>query len=70
MNQEEISTIKHTISTNSTPVMEKDATTGMTNIWKDLWNNDFKWKICIYIDVTNGNGRMINSYYMHLLSNV
>ena len=54
MNPEDISTRKNTTSTNETHVMEEDATTGMTNIWKNLWNNDFKWKICIYIDVKNG----------------
>ena len=54
MNPEEICTIKNTISTNPTPVTEEDAKTGMRNICKNLWNNYFKWKTCIYIDVTNG----------------
>ena len=44
---------KKTTSTNQTDEMEEDATTGMINIWKNLKNNVFKWKICIYINVTN-----------------
>ena len=51
---EDISIIKKTTSTNQTDVMEEDATTGMINIWKNLGNNVFKWKICIYKDVKNG----------------
>ena len=54
MSPEDISIIKKTTSTNQTDVLEEDATTGMINIWKKLWNNVFKWKICIYIDVKNG----------------
>ena len=53
MSPEDISIIKKTTSTNQTDVMEEDATTGMIYICKKLWNNIFKWKICIYIHVTN-----------------
>ena len=52
VSQEDISMTKKT-STNQTDEMEEDATTGMINIWKNLKNNVFKWKICIYINVTN-----------------
>ena len=54
VNPQGIYTIQNTISTNPIPVMEEDATTGMTNICKNLWNNEFKWKLCICIYVTNG----------------
>ena len=53
VNPQDISTIQKTISTNPTPAMEEDATTGMTKMRKNLLNNEFKWKICICIYVKN-----------------
>ena len=42
VNPQGISTIQNTISTNPTPAMEEDSTTGMAKICKNLLNNDFK----------------------------
>ena len=54
VNPQGISTIENTTCTNPTPVIEEDATTGKANICKNLWNYEFKWKICICIYVKNG----------------
>ena len=53
-NPQGISTIQNTISTNPTPAMEDNFTTGMAKICTNILNNEFKWKICICIYVKNG----------------
>ena len=42
LNPQGICTIQDRISTNATPAIEEDATTGMTKICKNLLNNEFK----------------------------
>ena len=41
-NPQGISTIQNRISTNPTPAMEEDSTTGMAKICTNILNNDFK----------------------------
>ena len=46
--------VQTTMCTNPTPAIEEDATSGKTNICKTFINNEFRWKICIFIYVKNG----------------
>ena len=45
------SQIKNVINDNPTCGTTEDATSGKTKICKKLKNNEFRWKICIYIYV-------------------
>ena len=54
VNPQGTSAIQNMMSTNPTPAIEEDATSGKTNICKNLINNEFRWKICICIYVKNG----------------
>ena len=49
-----IKTVKDSAtSMNATQTMEADSTSGKTNIWKNIINNELKLKICMLIYVTN-----------------
>ena len=64
-----IKTVKDSAtSMNVTQTMEADTTSGKTNIWKNLINNELKLKICILIYVKNGKYEIINSHNIHMLS--
>ena len=70
VNPQRISTIENMICTNPIPVIEEDSTKGKTNICKDLWNNEFKWKyVSVYMSKMESS-RIINSYHIQVLSNV
>ena len=70
MNPQGTSGIKNMMSNNPTPTIPEDATSGKTNIFKKLkiMNSDEKYA-SIYMSKKESS-RIINSYHIHVLSNV
>ena len=70
VNQQGTSGIKNMRSNNLTPATPEDATSGKTNICKKLkiMNSDEKYA-SVYMSNMESS-RIINSYHIHVLSNV
>ena len=70
VNPQGTSAIQYTMSTNPTPAIAEDATSGKMNICKNFINHESRQKYASVYMSNMESSRIINSYHIHVLSNV